>query len=397
MQAKPTGAEQFVHLHEFAVIDDATNHFEHVVGLTFVGGHDGGKSLGGLAFGAGDGVGVDRRLAFAVGRQVGEHGARIVDGVGFVLAEVVGHAGHPVVHFAAAEVGHGDGLAGRGLDHVRSGDEHVRVLTGHDDEVRQGRAVDGTAGAGAENQAQLGHEAAGLASLAEDATVLGQGGHALLDAGAAGVHDGHDRHFEVDGHVHQSADLLAFGGAEGAALDGEVLGVDGHFAAEHLAEAGDDCGAGASTVDVAAAETADFLEGAGVKQQIETFACGQLAFDVLATAGVVFGFGGELRGTQHGRTDRLRFAGFGSRFVTQSLLLFHDDLHGLFDGRACDDVGHFAPPSVLVSVLPSVAGLPSAALEAPLTSMVINVSPASMPAAGPTKILVTVPLTGAYT
>ena len=30
----------------------------------------------------------------------------------------------------------------------------------------------------AENQAQLGHEAAGLASLAEDATVLGQGGHA---------------------------------------------------------------------------------------------------------------------------------------------------------------------------------------------------------------------------
>ena len=123
-------------------------------------------------------------------RQVGEHGARIVDGVGFVLAEVVGHAGHPVVHFAAAEVGHGDGLACRGLDHVRSGDEHVRVLTGHDDEVRQGRAVDGTAGAGAENQAQLGHEAAGLASLAEDATVLGQGGHALLDAGAAGVHDG---------------------------------------------------------------------------------------------------------------------------------------------------------------------------------------------------------------
>lgn len=49
MQAKPTsagGAEQFLHLHEFAVIDDATNHFEHVVGLTFVGGHDGGKSLG---------------------------------------------------------------------------------------------------------------------------------------------------------------------------------------------------------------------------------------------------------------------------------------------------------------------------------------------------------------
>ena len=55
---------------------------------------------------------------------------------------------------------------------------------------------------------------------------------------------------------------------------------------------------------------------------------------MLATAGMVFGFGGELRGTQHERTDRLRFAGFGSRFITQSLLLFRDDLHGLFDGRA---------------------------------------------------------------
>ena len=227
--------------------------------------------------------------------------------------------------------------------------------------------------------------------------VFGQRGHTLLDARATGVDERDDRHLEVERLVHEMADLAAFGHAKRAAFDGEVLRVDGHFAAEHLAEAGDDGGARAATVDVAAAETADFLEGTGIKQQVETFARGQLAFDVLATAGVVFGFGGELRGTQHGRTDRLRFAGFGSRFVTQSLLLFHDDLHGLFDGRACDDVGHFAPPSVLVSVLPSVAGLPSAALEAPLTSMVINVSPASMPAAGPTKILVTVPLTGAYT
>ena len=37
---------------------------------------------------------------------------------------------------------------------------------------------------------------------------------------------------------------------------------------------------GLAAVDVAAAETADFLEGTGIKQQVETFACGQLAFDV---------------------------------------------------------------------------------------------------------------------
>ena len=331
------GAEQFLHLHEFAVIDDATDHFEHVVGLPFVGGHDGGEPLGGFAFGAGGGVGVDRRLAFAVGRQVGEHGARVVDGIRFVLAEVVGHAGHPVMHFAAAEVGHGDGLAGRGLDHVRSGDEHVRVLAGHDDEVRQCRAIDGATGAGAEDQAQLGHEAAGLAGLAEDAAVLGQGGHTFLDAGATGVHDGHDRHFEVDGHVHQSADLLAFGGAEGTALDGEVLGVDGDFAAVDLAEAGDDGRTGVAAGDVAALEATDLLKRASVEEQVKAFARGFLAFGVLFVAGALFGGASQFGGLDHGGAQRLvsrRLGGVGRRGSS----------HGI-DGRRIHNVSHCRPPS----------------------------------------------------
>ena len=241
------------------------------------------------------------------------------------------------MHFAAAKVGHGDGLAGRGLDHVRPGDEHVRVLTGHDDEVRQGRAVDGTAGAGAENQAQLGHEAAGLASLAEDAAVLGQSGHALLYAGAAGVHDGHDRHFEVDGHVHQSADLLAFGGAEGAALDGEVLGVDGHFAAVDLAEAGDDSCTGVAAGDVAALEAADLLERAGVEEQVEAFARGFLAFSVLLVAGALFGGAGQFGGLDHGGAQRLvgrGLGGVGGRGRSRGL-----------HGRRIHDVSHCRPPS----------------------------------------------------
>ena len=391
------GAEQFLHLHEFAVIDDATNHFEHVVGLTFVGGHDGGKSLGGLAFGAGDGVCVDRRLAFAVGRQVGEHGARIVDGVGFVLAEVVGHAGHPVVHFAAAEVGHGDGLAGRGLDHVRSGDEHVRVLTGHDDEVRQGRAVDGTAGAGAENQAQLGHEAAGLASLAEDATVLGQGGHALLDAGAAGVDDRDDRHLQVQRHVHQVADLLAFGTTQRASPDGEVLRVDGDLAAVHVTESGDDGRTGLAAVDVAAAEPADLLERAGVEQQSEPLAGGHLALGVLAGARVGFSVTREFRRAYHRCADRLlalRLCGAVRRDVPR---LFHD----LFHGRRVHDIGHHLPSLPLFAVLadlpPSSTAPDLSRALAPSTSIATSVSPASTPVAGATKIFATVPLTGAYT
>ena len=130
---------------------------------------------------------------------------------------------------------------------------------------------------------------------------------------------------------------------------------------------------------------------------------------MLAIAGMIFRFVRELRRTKHGCADWLGCArqvgrgdGFG-RVFAESLLLFHYDLHGFFDGRACDDISHHLPPSIVPSVaVPSTAApvapfSPAFVPFAPVTSMVINVSPASTPAAGPTKILVTVPLTGAYT
>ena len=81
-----------MHLHEFAVVHDAADHVEHVVRLTVVVRDDGGEALGHITVGAGRGVRVDGRLLIGVGRQVGEHGARVVDRVGLVLAEVVRHA-----------------------------------------------------------------------------------------------------------------------------------------------------------------------------------------------------------------------------------------------------------------------------------------------------------------
>ena len=141
-----------MHLHEFTVVHDAADHVEHVIRLAVVVRHDGGKSLGHVTVGAGCGVRVGGRLQVGVGRQIGEHGTRVVDRVGLVLAEIVGHAGRGVVHVAAAQIVHADHFAGGRFDHVGTGDEHVGILAGHDDQVGQGRAVDGTAGAGAEDQ-----------------------------------------------------------------------------------------------------------------------------------------------------------------------------------------------------------------------------------------------------
>lgn len=64
---------------------------------------------------------------------------------------------------------------------------------------------------GPQDQRDLRDEAAGVAGLAEDVAVLRQRGDAFLDAGAAGVDDRDDRHLQVQRHVHQVADLLAFG------------------------------------------------------------------------------------------------------------------------------------------------------------------------------------------
>ena len=141
-----------MHLHEFAVVRNAADHVEHVIRLAVVVRNDGGETLGDVTVGAGGRVCVDRRLLVGIGRQIGEHGTRVIDRVRLILAEVVGHAGRGVVHIAAAQIVHADHFAGGRLDYIRTGDEHVRVLAGHDDQVGQGRAVDGTAGAGAEDQ-----------------------------------------------------------------------------------------------------------------------------------------------------------------------------------------------------------------------------------------------------
>ena len=398
-----------MHLHEFAVVHDAADHVEHVVRLAVVVRHDGGKSLGHVTVGAGCGVRVGGRLQVGVGRQVGEHGSCVVDRVGFVFAQVVRYTGGGVVHISAAEVVHADHFACGRFDHVRTGDEHVGVFTGHDDQIGQCRAVHGSTRAWAENQRELRHETAGVAGFTEQMPVLRQRGHALLNAGTARIDKRDDRHFQVERFVHQSADLAAFRDSQRAAAHGKVLCVYGHFASEHFAETGDDRRSRASAVDVAAAESSDFLEGTGVKQQVKTFARRQFAFDMLAIAGMIFRFVRELRRTKHGCADWLGCArqvgrgdGFG-RVFAESLLLLHYDLHGFFDGRACDDISHHLPPSIVPSVaVPSTAApvapfSPAFVPFAPVTSMVINVSPASTPAAGPTKILVTAPLTGAYT
>jgi hypothetical protein len=83
--------------------------------------------------------------------------------------------------------------AGDGLDDFGPGEEHVRVLARHDDEVHQRRRIGGAAGAGAaDDQRDLRHHAGEQHVGVEDVAVAGEGVDALLDARAAGVLEGDD-------------------------------------------------------------------------------------------------------------------------------------------------------------------------------------------------------------
>ena len=284
-------------------------------------------------------------------------------------------AGDHVVHVAAAQIRHADCLASGRLDDVRPGDEHVGVLTRHDDQVGQRRAVHGAARARAEDDGDLRDKTARLAGLLENPPVLAERRDTFLDTRAAGVDQRDNRHFEADGHIHEVADLLTFGHAERAAAHREVLRVHGDRAPVHFAEPGDDGRTGNPLVDVAADETADFLEAVGVEQQVEAFAGRAFAFGMLAFAGVLLGGTREFGGSSHGGADRL------SRVMRRGCL------------RCGQCAAHCRSPSASLSVDVPDACAPSAAWMSSSTS----VCPPSTPSAGPTQIFLTVPLIGAYT
>ena len=199
----------------------------------------------------------------------------------------MGDAGLRVVGHRAAELLELDLLAGDRLDHVGAGDEHVRRLLDHEDEVGHGGGVDGAAGARAHDHADLGDHAGALDVADEDVAVAAERDDALLDPGAAGVVDADHRRADLGGHVHDLDHLLRHDLAERAAEDREVLAEDEDRAAVDLPVAGDDGVAPGpvllhvEVVGPVADEGVELLEGAGVEQLLDPLAGGELALGVL--------------------------------------------------------------------------------------------------------------------
>ncbi len=198
-----------LHLEELTIVGDCRNHLIHVVGLVGVVGQNLVEQVG-LAV---DGIGAlyAGSLLSVVGRNVAQELLDHLHALLLGLGREAGHTALAGVNAGATEVLGVDVLAGDGLHHLRTGEEHVAGALGHEDEVGEGRGVNGTTGAGAHDGGNLGNHTRSEDVALEDLTVTGQSRDAFLNAGATGVVHADDRRTIAHGHIHNLADLLSHG------------------------------------------------------------------------------------------------------------------------------------------------------------------------------------------
>ena len=202
----------------------------------------------------------------------------------------MGDAAGAVVGHGAAELLFGHILVGDGLDDVGPSDKHAGGIAGHEHEVRNRGGIDGAAGAGSEDGADLGDDAAGQRIAQENFRVAGEGHHAFLDPRASGIVQAHDGRAHAHGVVHDLTDLHRVRLGKRAAKHGEVLGENEHQAAVHAPIACDEPVAddplfrhaeiGAAVGDV----LIQLFERALITEKLDALAGRELAFLVLALA-----------------------------------------------------------------------------------------------------------------
>ena len=180
-----------------------------------------------------------------------------------------------------------DLLVGHGLDDVGPGDEHIRRILDHEDEVGHRGRVHGAAGTRAHDERNLRDDARSEHVALEYVGVTAERHDAFLDARAARVVEADDGCTDLHRLVEELAYFLGVGFGQGPAEYGEVLAEDEHHAAVYRAVPRDDAVAedlvvfhaevGAAMLD----ERIPFLETVLVEQELDALAGRQLAAGVL--------------------------------------------------------------------------------------------------------------------
>ena len=283
-------APRGVVLHEVAVVDDVADHGLHVVGDV------GAVRQDRVEFGT-QTIGVVARFELwrdleVVGRQEGQQVLDLIEDFFLAVGDIGGHARLRAVRAGTTEFLKGDFLARHRLHDVGAGDEHVRLLSHHEDEVGHRRAVDGAAGARAEDHRDLRNDARRLHISIEDAAVAVEADHAFLDPGAGAVVEPDHGRAGCEGEVHHLVELLGEHLAEGTAHDGEILGEDENLASVDRAPTGDHAVGVGPLVETGlmgpvAGEHVEFVERTRVEQILDPLTGEHLALVVLALDGAL--------------------------------------------------------------------------------------------------------------
>ncbi len=198
-----------VNLHEVTVVNDGVDDVLHIVGLVRIIGND-------LVQAVLDTCGIIGALnKWSFLHIVLRDERNETTNLGYSLLLGSGnemcHAGFGGMHLGTTQLLNRHILTRHALHNLRAGDEHVRVLLGHHDEVRESRGVNRTAGTRAKDHTDLRHNARCKDITLEDLGITGECTCTLLDTRTARIVQSDDRCTEFHSHIHHVADLLCHG------------------------------------------------------------------------------------------------------------------------------------------------------------------------------------------
>ena len=237
--------------------------------------------------------GQARRIVQIVRRQERQQLANERHALAVVVHGKMGDAARRVVRHRAAQLLFGHRFVRDRFDHVGPGHEHVARVPDHDDEVGNRRRVDGAAGARPHDGGDLRNDARGQRIPQENVGVPAEREHALLDPRTARVVQSDDGRAELHRQIHDLHDLRGVGFGQRPAEHREVLREGEHLPPVHEAVAGDNPVSRDNLIghaEVAAAvrhQLVDLFERAGVVEQVDALAGGQLPGRVLALQAIL--------------------------------------------------------------------------------------------------------------
>ncbi len=274
-----------MYLEELTVVDDSTDDLIHVVGVVGALGDDAVQGV----LHAVDGVGALHAgslfhvVAGHVTQQLADDGDSLFLGLGGKVC----HTALAGMYTSTTQLLLGHVLAGDGLNHLGAGQEHEGDTLGHDDEVGQGRGVNGTTGTRTKDCADLGNNTRCVDVALENLGIASQSVNALLDAGATRVVQADNRSTLLHGQIHHLTHLQCHGLTQRTANDGCILSKHIH----QTATDGTETGYNAVTViglllhaEVGAAvlnKHVQFLETALVKEHVDALTGSEFALLVL--------------------------------------------------------------------------------------------------------------------